>query len=288
MFIPIPPCTDNNACTTDTCDPATGCTSTPGALDCNDNDVCTDDTCDPNKGCVNIADPTNDPSCAPVGCRITGGGITPNGDVDLGNFADTLDVHFGGQVGAPCGCIGCFDTFDHIQGSWETQRRKQKGNFHAKEFNSLVCGCQDVEGQPAVLDGNLCNPGDRDAGPEPRPAPANVACFSGKGTIKRGGNVIDVAFRVEVEDRGEPGAGPNSDPTADVYRLRVWVPKGQETLDGLASGACCLNVDPTGQASRNPDIDDGREHLIHGNIQIHPQIPAHIGICPVPGVACPD
>ena len=43
-------CNDNSACTTDTCDPATGCVFTP--ITCNDNNPCTSDTCDPSLGCV--------------------------------------------------------------------------------------------------------------------------------------------------------------------------------------------------------------------------------------------
>ncbi len=44
-------CTDNNACTTDSCDPATGnCVFTP--INCNDNNACTSDTCNPATGCV--------------------------------------------------------------------------------------------------------------------------------------------------------------------------------------------------------------------------------------------
>src|SRR5262245_25271285 len=43
-------CDDMNACTTDTCDPATGCVYTP--VDCNDHNACTADTCDPAIGCV--------------------------------------------------------------------------------------------------------------------------------------------------------------------------------------------------------------------------------------------
>jgi hypothetical protein len=44
-------CNDNNACTTDECDPITGnCINTP--IVCNDGDPCTIGTCDPVKGCV--------------------------------------------------------------------------------------------------------------------------------------------------------------------------------------------------------------------------------------------
>ena len=43
-------CSDNNACTTDTCNPVTGlCQTTP--VDCNDDDACTFEACDPIGGC---------------------------------------------------------------------------------------------------------------------------------------------------------------------------------------------------------------------------------------------
>jgi Dictyostelium (slime mold) repeat len=43
-------CDDSNACTDDSCDPATGCVHTP--ISCDDSDICTTDTCDPATGCV--------------------------------------------------------------------------------------------------------------------------------------------------------------------------------------------------------------------------------------------
>ena len=61
---------------------------------------------------------------------------------------------------------------------------------------------------------------------------------------------------------------------------------GQETAEGLANGACCTNSNPVGDAARQPEIDDGGD-VIHGNIQIHPQIPSHVDICPVPAESCP-
>jgi len=219
-----------------------------------------------------------------LGCRITAGGITPDGGVDETVFADLVKATFGGQVGAPCGCIGCFDEFDNIQGSWQHTRHHHKGNFHAMLYNSLICGCD------GVMDGNLCNPGDRDLGPEPRKAPANLACFSGVGELapNNGRRTVLVAFRVEVEDRGEPGAGANAAPTDDVYRIRIWVPQADETVEALADDACCTHGEPVGSAARSPDIDDGGS-IVHGNIQIHPMLPNTVkGICPPPDTACPQ
>jgi len=216
----------------------------------------------------------------------------------------------GGQVGAPCGCIGCFTTpnpedelaFEHIQGNWQYSRRDKKGNFHAKQFNSLICGCDATsptcDGTGVVgagfndpenfRRGELCNPGNPIPGPEPRPAPANLACFSGLGgwSETNGRKTNTVAFRVEIEDRGEPSVGPNSDDTCDVHRIRIWIPAAGESAALLADGACCTNAAPSGQAAREPDIDDGG-NLTHGNLQIHPVTPnTSRGRCPVPDGSC--
>jgi hypothetical protein len=48
-----PGCGDADACTTDACDPAIGCTHTP--VSCDDGDACTIDTCDAISGCVHQA-----------------------------------------------------------------------------------------------------------------------------------------------------------------------------------------------------------------------------------------
>jgi len=64
-------CSDNNACTTDFCDTATGVCSHTTVV-CNDNNLCTTDTCNTTTGCVftpkNCSDSllcTND-SCDPA------------------------------------------------------------------------------------------------------------------------------------------------------------------------------------------------------------------------------
>jgi hypothetical protein len=210
------------------------------------------------------------------GCRLTGGGVTPDGGVDQTEMAENITGRFGGQVGAPCGCIGCFDEFDHVQGNWQFSRKKQKGNFHAKDYNSLICGCD------GVFDGELCNRGQHSKGdglgPEPRPAPANMACFSGVGdyTMETGNRTLRVGFRTEVEDRGEPGVG-------DVMRIRIWIPTGNETPESLAAQVCCTVKTPQ---VRQPDIDDGGD-ITHGNLQIHPMLTNTLrGRCPVPDGSC--
>jgi uncharacterized repeat protein (TIGR01451 family) len=78
-----PDCDDQNACTADACDPASGCTHTPGPgctpcvtdADCNDGNACTTDSCTagvcgstPIPGCVSCA---TDADCADDGNACT-------------------------------------------------------------------------------------------------------------------------------------------------------------------------------------------------------------------------
>src|SRR5262249_28793266 len=51
---------------------------------------------------TSTASPTTTPP--PIGCRVTAGGVSP------GSLADISSANFGGQVGAPCGCVGCSDS----------------------------------------------------------------------------------------------------------------------------------------------------------------------------------
>ena len=268
-------CDDENVCTDDTCDPVDGCVNTDNSDRCDDGDTCTDDSCDPEEGCIN--EPNGNTECS-LPCRITGGGIVfedtgnggePEARTDPNLLAEIQRATFGGQVGAPFGIVGCHDDFDQIQGQWTHLRHKRRGSFHASDYNSLVCGCDSGDGAGfGGLDGTLCNPGDDETGPEPRPAPANIACFTGVGNYARNGGrrTVQVAFRVEVEDRGEPGAGRNAGNLEDVYRIRIWIPTNQEDVNDLAAAACCTIPNPD---IRTPDVTDGG-NLIHGNLQIHP------------------
>jgi hypothetical protein len=52
-------CNDNVECTTDNCDPATGCSNTPVNAVCNDGVACTDDTCHLVNGCTYTPNPAN-------------------------------------------------------------------------------------------------------------------------------------------------------------------------------------------------------------------------------------
>jgi hypothetical protein len=299
-----PDCTDpdNDKCTPGSCSEAAGACVNGDRIVC-DNDTC--QVCDATSGeCVDRENPPAE--CNPaLGCRLTGGGIICDPDdpdstctTDPTTGAEIEKATFGGQVGAPYVIGGCnLDDFDCIQGQWTHMRHSRKGTFHASDYNSFVCRCTDADGNDVLPVGQLCNPcqgpechDPEYPGPEPRPAPANVACFSGKGLWRatNGRREVPVAFRVEIEDRGEPGAGSNAN-LEDVYRIRIWipqVPQNQQDAEAtrLAVEACCTNsvtdvVDSIGL----PNVNDGG-NLTHGNLQIHPQTgnPNNNNTCPLP------
>ncbi len=205
------PCTDDdgNVCTESGCE-AGQCVQThvqPDSKPCEDTDgiECTTAGCDGAGTCDQLH---VDQCVDAIGCRITGGRFILDEGPDPFDVTGEGDLVIqrgqgGGQVGAPCGCIGCFDEFDHVQGNWQYSRKKKRGSFHAKDFNSLVCGCTDCDGNPVPLQGGLCNPGEDACGPEPRKAPANVACFSGVGKLQRDRHrQEDDRRRVPRRDRG--------------------------------------------------------------------------------------
>jgi hypothetical protein len=284
----------------------------------------TDACCDPADGLCK-ADPQLDPSCVPpeVGCRITGGRIVNDLTGQLDPDLAVTKATGGGQVGAPCGCIGCFDpdtcgsgNDDCIQGNWEHSRKKKQGSFKATDFASLQCGCEACASDGVTtekkFDGSSCNDSDRSCGPTPPNAPANLICFSGTGTWSPTCNkkTVDVAFRVEAEDHGEPG-GQSGDATTDEYRIWIYFPntactgnnnpsacctgKGTGTcgtIKALEAGICCQSAPTTGTAAatfnvgRTADVFDGN-NLVHGNLQIHREVAGHAGECPVTNDSCP-
>src|SRR5207244_13321452 len=104
---PAPTCDDGNPCTTDSCNPPTGCVHTNNAnpcndgnacttndtcsdehcvggaaLNCDDHNVCTTDSCNPATGCAhtNNTNPCNDGDACTTGDACTGGVCAGTGD----------------------------------------------------------------------------------------------------------------------------------------------------------------------------------------------------------------
>jgi hypothetical protein len=182
----------------------------------------------------------------PNACRVTGGGRQDDPDVCP---ADVRYVTHGGQVGAPVANKVC--TIDTslpnyflgnpcIHGRWTHVRHVKgglEGNFHARFFDTLDCACLDVafneqtcQYGPLSVEHGIC--GDRSTGPLPRPAGANKIAFTGVGDWacangRREGRAC--LFRVDIEDRGEPGnahalaSNGKENRVPDRYRIRIWV-----------------------------------------------------------------
>jgi hypothetical protein len=260
-----------------------------------------------------------------AGCRTTGGGKQPTADT----CPEVRYVTHGGQVGAAFGVAGAPDCaadtgFNNecIRGEFQHVRHIKgglRGTFHAAgngnehDFDSLMCAClpcahsdtaspfggchpddRCYAGEDGQVNG-LCHPGERLCGPEPRKAPSNKICFSGVGdyTMSNGKKTeASVVFRVDLEDRGEPGNAhalghaANKMNPPDRYRMRMWFITGdpdsaankalRATVACRASGngspLCEIlpaTLDCLGTATPAPDIDDGGD-LDRGNRQIHP------------------
>ena len=286
--------TDNNACTTAGCEGGVCVQTHIGPPTCA-NPVCQE--CNPATGVCENKTP-QPPECVQLlGCRVTGGGTvdacgpdhsacdpnTPGAcapDTCSSPAFEAIDATHGGQVGAPIGVATPFTPDSAcIAGEWTHVRHIKKGlngNFHARSFDSLECACLPCPENPDApgVVGSLCNPGDRICGPEPRRAPANKICFSGPGdyALTNGKRAKrSVVFRVDVEDRSEPG-GTNGPPPPDRYRMRIWF-VDPDTSDGLTLRQAVACADPTTETitAPTPDIDDGGD-LFRGNQQIHPPL----------------
>jgi len=186
----------------------------------------------------------------------------------------TVLTEFAGQVGAPCGCFGCFDNFDpkraSVQGEWKYKLKKHGGSLHASIFNSLVCSC--LGGSV----GMLCPSAEH-----PR-TPADHICVTGIADLSPDtGNskkTTPVAFRFEATDNGEPG-------TADVYEIHILGPAAGQTTMDVAKAICCTRpfVQPPGTTVFANDLGT----IIRGNIQIHPALAKSTdGTCPPPSGMC--
>ena len=162
-----------------------------------------------------------------------------------------------------------------ICGQWQHVRHgfnNRKQSFHTSYFDSLRCACLACGTLTPLPEGEVCNPEDRVCGPEPRRANANAIAVTGVGTmaVTPGKKVVDVVFRIYVEDRGEPGGSPFGHPSdpPDVYAIQLWVvnPLQSAALRASISGYLGTGV-PPGVAV--PDIADFGD-LSRGNHQLHP------------------
>ncbi len=97
-------CDDGNACTTDSCDPATGCQHTPNSAPCNDGLTCTTgDVCTGGK-CVGTVSCDDGNSCTADSCDASGACVHP---VSVGNACNDANACTGGDTCQANGtCLG--------------------------------------------------------------------------------------------------------------------------------------------------------------------------------------
>ena len=224
-----------------------------------------------------------------IECRMTGGGVTEDGEILLpevdsrgipieGTVAEATDAEdpdldryqFGGQIGAP--------TVSQPQPSGEWTHHQQKGpsgkfTFHAgtasapegTEIDLVTCS-----------DPGCCIPA--------RPAPAKQIDFEGVGTFKnvQSGPLKGVVvpdknkvhrtfhwFRAHVEDIGEPGPGgkqPKSPECTHIIGDEI-VPEDCVNCPDVYQIEIHESADPT-----SPVIYSVGGFIDNGNLQIHPAI----------------
>ena len=155
-------CVDGDACTADSCDPASGCVYTP--ISCDDSDACTTDSCDPATGCVNTPIICDDSSeCTTDTCDPTVGCVYTSIDCDDSNecTADSCDP----ATGCVNEAIGCddedactTDSCDSETGCVYTPITCDDGNLCTIDSCDPATGCvyADVEcGDPEC---EVCDP----------------------------------------------------------------------------------------------------------------------------------
>jgi alpha-tubulin suppressor-like RCC1 family protein len=197
-------CDDSNACTTDACDLATGCTYTLNEAPCSDGNACTTGDlcqggackagdplgCDDNNGC------TYDTCDLAVGCTHTGN-EEPCSDGNACTEGD-LCKDGGCNSGAPLSC--------------------EDGNSCTDDYCDASVGCQHKNNQAACSDGTQCTTGD---------ACVDGACQIGPKLDCFDGNVC-------TDDSCDPAKGcvfaANSAPCTDF--------NGCTTGDVCAAGVC--------------------------------------------------
>src|SRR6185436_3785486 len=219
-------CDDGNACTDDSCDPASGCVHTPHV--CDDGNRCTDDSCNPAAGCVHTPHNCDDSNpCTTDTCDPTAPLVQPPSCV-------VADNGFGTVTLPPAGCdyLSPSDVHEIIDGLPPGTTVELTG-IH-REF---VCNRGSNGTPPGVCDfvpSPACEqPGGALGGNEECSDSTLQLSLHGTGTLAGWDRTIQlpVAFETHVGPR-TPGAPMQSFPT-DMFRLQGQLPPGDPDFDLL-------------------------------------------------------
>jgi hypothetical protein len=196
-------CDDDNVCTDDSCDPATGCLHAantlpcddgtactvgdlcankackPGTpLDCDDENPCTDDSCDPVEGCLNVANalPCDDEDACTVGDLCSGGTCVPGepADCDDDNLCTTDSCNPATGCQSTANTLACDDGNACTEGDVCANKSCKAGtpadcdddNVCTTDSCNPATGCQNVANASSCDDGNPCTLADKCVGGE--------------------------------------------------------------------------------------------------------------------------
>jgi len=153
-------CNDANACTVDSCNPATGCVFTDNSAACNDGNVCTTDSCSPATGCVHANNTLacSDGSACTTG-DVCGGGTCHPGTATVCNDSDACTTDSCNPATGVC-VFAAISCDDNNACTADTCQRQQ--------------GCRHTNLNGACSDGNACTTGDACAGGVCQPGSAVV------------------------------------------------------------------------------------------------------------------
>lgn len=148
------PCTDGNPCTTDTCDPATGCRSTANTDPCDDDNPCTDgDVCAGGACQPGTRNPCDDGvACTSDQCSRVTGACTNAPNDSLCTSPATCDAHAGCQVSGACSAATCQPT----PGSCETATCVGTTCMRANRCSTGQMCCGGACVPDGCDDGNVC------------------------------------------------------------------------------------------------------------------------------------
>ena len=266
-------CNDFNACTTDVCDPVTGCAHTNNKAACSDGNACTlNDTCSAGR-CVGGPAPNCDDGnvCTDDSCNATTGCVHANNALPCsdGNSCTTSDVCSGGHCvgGAPPNCddgnVCTDDTCSPSTGCVHTNNTAPCTDGNACTTND-TCSHGSCAGGPALNcnDGNLCTDDSCDP---------TTGCLHGNNTLPCNDGNACTTNDACSGGRCVGGAGPNCDdgnlctddscnPTTGCVHTNNTAPCNDGnacTTNDACSGGNCVGGAPPSCDDGNPCTDDG-------------------------------
>jgi len=257
VYTPIT-CNDNDACTTDTCDPATGCVYTP--ITCDDNNVCTTDTCDPASGCVYTPNDlcNNEEICRTPGFWGTHGGTEKSSSV---NITDAVLDTFGGSL-VICGTTIDNTDVGNTHSALEAICVSPKGDSRLQLARQLTaaalnCGITNSTGTPGQCSAQAGATPCVGVSIEAVWDACNAACPTGT-TADVGGNTVSCIGAIDCFNNGgifDPATGDCGSAIESCHDRNL-------VTD-------CFNFQPPGAAGSPKACNDARKN----NVLVVPPLP---------------